>query len=403
MDDTANHATAIDILAPTTQHDVFGLYARLRRDRPVCRLAPGDLWGIARYADVKAALQAPQLFSSAGYRTVFQPDWLAPDCRRDPFILGEDPPEHTRDRALVNKAFVPRVIRPLEPLMQETAARLAAALRQAGGGEFLHAFAFPYVMTVIRRITGTEDQDPAQLRHWVELAETLGPVEPSAAEIAAIEDAIRVQNRFFDEVIADRQRCPRADLASALTQARVDGARLGPLQLRSQLDLLVGAGLGTTVYMLANAMMLLARTPALLNLLRADPARLPAFIEEMLRFNGPTHGLLRTTTGPVRLHGTSIPAGATVLLLIAAANRDPAQFPDPDRFDLERANAGSHVAFGQGPHTCIGAALARVELRIALEALLEHCTALACPPDEELTWLRALNSHAVERLPLRVA
>lgn len=401
MDETLANG-AVDILAPAVQREVFGLYDRLRRQSPVCRLAPGDLWGIARYADVRAALQAPHLFSSAGYREVFQPAWLAQDCKRDPFILGQDPPEHTRNRALVNKAFIPRVVRPLEPLMAETAARLAAALRDAGGGDFLEAFAFPYVMTVIRRITGTEDQDPAQLRHWVELGEIVTPVKPAAAEAEEIEAAFRFQNRYFDAVIADRRRCPRADLATALTQARADGAQLSALQLRSQLDLLVGAGLGTTVYMLANAMMLLARDAGLLALLKAAPQRIPAFIEEMLRFNGPTHALLRTTTEPVALHGAVIPAGATVLLLIASANRDPAQFPDPDRFDLERANAASHVAFGQGPHTCIGAALARVELRIALEALLAAFDTIACPPDEALTWLPALNTHAVERLPLRV-
>lgn len=386
----------------------FATYRTLREQHPVCRVEPDGLWAITRFADVRFAMQHYELFSSLGFKPLLQPDWLSPQCRRGGFMLAEDPPDHTRHRALVNRAFVNRVVAELIPLMRQQAGELVAQIQartRAGQGvEFLRDFAYPYIGRIIGRLTGTEEtQTLEEIRQWVAFLETIPPTRPAADYIAALEAALIKQNDYFRAIIRDRREKPRQDLITALVNAEVGGEKLSDDLLRQSLDLFIGAGFQTTIQTLNHAMMQLARLPQLMRDLRAEPALIPAFIEEVLRFNPPGHCVLRKTTAAVTLSGVTLPADEYVLIILASANRDPGKFPQPDKFDMARDNAKQHLTFGYGVHTCIGANLARLEVKIALETILPAFTAVSCPPDEALPWIDSFLSRGVTELPLQFA
>lgn len=390
----------LDMLAQSFKADPFPTYAILR-ERRVCRVGPGEMWAISRMDDVKFALSRPDIFSSEGYMAMFQPEWLSEDCRRDHFIITQDPPIHTSNRAVVNKAFVKRVIQALIPLMEEAAHSLCQAITPNREIDFTSAFAYPYVGTIIGDITGTGgDRSIGELRRWFELMEILTPQRPTDEVVAAAEEGTRSQMRYYEKVIADRKKTHRGDLTSELVHAKADSIRLTDRELRSCLDLLIGAGLGTTTHTLGNALIQLAKLPALLASLKAEPEKIPAFIEEVLRYDPATHCLLRYTTEKVEIGETTIPARALVLVVLAAANRDPAHFEDPDHFNIQRKNNKEHLAFGSGPHVCIGSALAKLELKIAIETIVDAFDAVKIPEGATLEWINSLPTHGTVRLPL---
>ena len=388
------------------QSNPYPLYAELRERYPVCQLEPNEpgsdgMWVVSRYADVMFALQQPDLFSSTGLEAALQPDWLADDCKRDLFLVTRDPPDHTKYRALVNKAFVPGVIDELAPLMRQTAESLVQSIRPGEQVDFLECFAYPYVGKIIRHIIGTEhDQKLEDLRRWLDLARKVSLSRPDDQYIDAFQTATRAQYDLFRTIIRDRRRAPRGDLVSALVHAEVDGERLDEHDLKNALDLLLEAGFQTSLQMLCHAVIHLSGDGEMRRTLRASPDLVPTFIEELLRLESVGTSVLRTTTQPVTLSGVTIPAGAMVALLLSAANRDPSQFPNPDRLDLSRENVRQHIAFGYGPHICLGLALARLEIKIALNAILEAFDDMDCPKNEDLIWIQSSLVHAVEALPV---
>ena len=383
------------------QKNPYPLYAQLRDHYPVCQLEPDGMWAVSRYSDVLFALQQPDLFSSSGLEAALQPEWLAEDCKRDLFIVTRDPPDHTKYRALLNKAFIPAVINALEPLMRQTAQALAKKIRPDVETDFLQQFAYPYVGKIIVHIVGTErDQDLEDLGRWLDLARKVALSRPDDQYIQAFEVATRAQYALFNEVIRDRRKTPRQDLVSALVNAEIDGERLAEHDLRNALDLLLEAGFQTSLQMLCHAVIFLSRRGDIRRTLAASPDLIPDFIEELLRLESVGSSVLRTTTQPVTLSGVTIPGGATVMLLLSSANRDPSQFSNPDELDLTRDNIKQHIAFGYGPHICLGLALARLEIRIALEAILEAFDDMDCPSKDDLTWIQSSLIHAVEGVPV---
>jgi cytochrome P450 len=278
---------------------------------------------------------------------------------------------------------------------------LCASIEPGRETDFVGAFAYPYVGTIIGDITGTRgDQTIQELRSWFELMEILTPQRPDDATVAAAESGTRRQLRYYEQVIVDRKANPRGDLTSELVHAEVNGERLDDHALRSCLDLLIGAGLGTTTHTLGNAIIQLAQRPELFALLKTTPAAIPAFIEEVLRFDPATHCLLRYTTADVAVGETVIPKGALVLLVLAAANRDPDCFANPEQFDIRRENNKDHIAFGAGPHVCIGSALARLELKTALETITAQFDGLSLGRPGTLEWILSLPTHGTSRLPV---
>ena len=383
------------------QENPFPIYEKLREHYPVCQLEPDGHWAVSRYDDVRFALRRPDLFSSSGFKATLQPDWLSAEYRgRDLFILMQDPVDHMKYRPLVSKAFVGQAIDALIPLMRETAQSLVEKIRPNEEIDFLEDFAYPYVHKIIGKITGVEEgQSLEEVRQWMGLIGKVTRTRPDDQYIRALEAALLAQKVHFDAIIRDRRERPRQDLISALVHSKVDGEYLTDHMLRNALDLLLVAGYHTSLQILCHSMIWLSRRPEIRWALAADPHLIPAFVEELLRLESIASAILRQTTDKITLSGVIIPKGATVFLLLAAANRDPSQFPDPGEFKMGRKNIKRHMAFGHGPHTCVGAALARLEVRIALETILAAFDNFSCPADHELCWSKSIMNRSVSELP----
>ncbi len=383
------------------QENPFPVYERLLQDHPVCQLEPDGIWAVSRYDDVRFALERPNLFLSSGLMAAMQPDWLHEDCRdRDLFIIMQDPPDHTKYRALLNRAFASKMIQALIPLMHETAQGLVKKIRPDEQFDFQKDFAYAYVHKIIGHITGIEEgQSQEEVSRWLEVIGKLSPEKPDEHYIREFGELHRAQKEHFNNIIRDRREHPREDLVSALVHAEVDGEQLTDHMLRNALDLLLSAGYHTTLQMLCHSMIRLSQQPDLRQTLSANPQQIPAFIEEALRLESIAPALFRQTTEDIELSGVRIPRGATILLLLAAANRDPRQFPNPTEFQMGRPNIKMHLAFGHGPHTCLGAALARQEIKIALETILAAFHGISCPVDHELSWSKSVLLRSVNALP----
>lgn len=398
----ANIRPRIYLQSPEVQADPYPTYALMRSDYPVCQIEPDGIWAVSRFEDVRFVLANPDIFSASALDALYKLDADADEDKIPRLILSQDPPEHGKYQRLVNKAFLDKATKPLIPLMRDTAQSLLSNFDKNTPTDFAEYFGYPYIGTIIRRIVGLDDrQSLAELRQWMDLEESVAPTPRDDAFIEAFKAAVSRQNRYFTEIMNERRKNPRIDLVTHLVNAEVDGRKLTDKEICGLLCPLVSAGYVTTIHMLSHAVILLSRQTEVLAELLLSPQSIPAFIEELLRFSPSVLGTIRTTTQAVTLADVEIPAGATVIPLLAAANRDPSAYPDPDVFDLTRPRIGRHLAFGHGVHTCLGAALARLELRIALETLLGTYTHIACPPDEDLIWRDTLFVRGVSELPVR--
>lgn len=386
----------IDILAPAVREDPYPVYAALRRDAPVCQVDPGGMWAVSRYDDIVAVLRDPARFSSRGFQAVWEPPWLGynPLARS---LLAMDAPGHTRLRGLVGRAFGPRAIARLQPEVRRFAAARAQALE--GEVDLVAALAGPLPAFVIGELLGLDAALQPHFKRWADEILAVTPEPPPPDRAARVRATIDDLCAYLDAVLADRRRAPRDDLVSDLARAEVDGQRLGDAEIREFLVVLLLGGLETTTHLIAAAGLLLAARPDLWSELRSSPGHVPKFIEELLRYDGPSQSLPRITTEDVTLAGVEIPAGSVVLALVGAAGRDPQRFPDPDRFDLRRGHAA--LQFGHGIHHCIGAALARLEAQVALDALLAHARALE-PVAARVEYNRTLTVRGPLSAPLRI-
>jgi cytochrome P450 len=395
----------INLLSPAVTIDPFPTYQFLREQAPVCQVEPNGIWVITRFDDVQFALRRADIFSSAGFmEAVYRPLWLAERAHKHLFIMEEDPPLHTQHRSLINKAFVHRVIEAAEPLMRTAARTQVEVLRSQSKADFVSDFGYPFIGTVIGRLIGIADYlDLAEMQTVLRLMKNMTSIVPPAAEIPALEEQIVRYLQVIERVIADRMAEPKQDLVTALLDASPQGEQLGAVRARDVIDLTLTAGLDTTIGLLCNSMLSLSRLPQLFTQLKTQPELIPAFIEEQLRFDSAPHRLMRRTTTDITLRGVTIPAGASVLIAMASANRDADQFENPDLFQLSRPNIREHVAFGYGPHVCIGAALARREVKIAIEEIVKVANGVRCPPAEQLIWEPSLITHSPDtQLPIEL-
>ena len=398
---STNARPGICLQSPEVQADPYPTYAVMRNDYPVCQVEPVGIWAVSRFKDVRFVLVNPEIFSASVSSALY--DFDSPtDVGKDPrLIISQDPPEHGKYQRLVSKAFLDKATKPLIPLMRDTAKSLLTNFNKDTPVDFVEYFAYPYIGTIIRRIVGLDDeQSLAELRQWVELEESVALPRPDDTFIKAFEAAISRQNRYFTKIMNERRKNPQDDLVTHLVMAEVDGRKLTDEEICGLLCLLVSAGFVTTIHMLNHAIILLSQKPDLLAELCALPQLLPAFIEELFRYSPSVLATVRMTTRAVTIAGVEIPAGETVMPLLASANRDPSEFQNPDVFDLTRPRNKRHLAFGHGVHTCLGAALARLELRIALETLLGTYSYIACPPDDDLVWIDTLFVRGVSELPV---
>ena len=331
-------------------HDPFPVYTRLRDEQPVFFDESRGVYVLTRFADVREAARDHARYSSAANR-------LAVFDR----ITRMDPPEHDVWRALLSARFRPRRIGTLETEVRALARGLLADGRARGGFDMVRDYAAPIPSTMIGDLIGLDREHHARCHVLSEVSIAGAPAE---AEVANAEIYA-----MFEPLLAARRRSPADDLVSALLTAEVDDRRLTHEQLLGYLLHLVVAGNDTTANLIATGAVFLAQHPELRSRLVADPVTIAAFVEEMLRYDGPVQMLFRTTIAPVELHGCVIPAGAAVELYWGAANRDERQFARPDSFELGRPEL-QHLAFGHGVHFCLGAHLARLEARVAFEELL---------------------------------
>ncbi|MGW7084463.1 cytochrome P450 family protein [Streptomyces sp. NPDC054871] len=374
----------LDPADPAFARDPYPYYARLRDRGPAVRvpLANGTYaWLVTGYEQTRAVLADPR-FSNVPPQGAGRPKGDSPAQRARACLarhmLNSDAPDHTRLRRLTTAAFAPRRVDALRPRIEELTGGLLQEmelrLRREGSVDLVDAFAFPLPVLVIGEVLGVPEADRADLRDW-----TYRVGSPAdALEPGAVEEAWTGLYAYFTELIARKRRAPGSDLFSALTQDATEGG-LDDGELLAMAFLLLFAGYETTMNLLASASLLLLTHPEELAAARRDPARWPAVVEETLRHASPLEGTTwRHTTEEVNLgEGVVIPAGASVLAVLAAANRDPRHFPDPDAFRPARYLAGSgdtrpapHAAFGHGPHFCVGSRLARLEATIALPRLL---------------------------------
>ena len=392
-------SSEINLLSPEVRRDPFPVYRELRTRGAACQVAPGGMWVLSRYADVTAALHDATTFSSQGFRAAFAPDWLGDD-RFASLLLLLDPPEHTKLRKLINRQFGQELILSLDRPMRAYLERAVAELDPTRETEVVGEFATPIATAVVAMILGVPAEHHLRFKRWVDRVGSITPFEPDPATAAAIRQAIQEEDAYFAEVLAQRRKKPGDDIVSLLLRSEVDGRTLTDKELIGFLVLLLGAGIDTTIHLLSKSILFFSEHPDLVSKLRADPRLIPLFIEEMLRFDPPTHALPRLTTRAVEYDNAVIPAQSLVLLLLASANRDPAQYADPDTFVLDRSPRGA-VSFGYGPHLCVGAALARFEARLTLETLLTRCAAFERNPTVPIAWDCTLHTRGPLRLPMR--
>jgi cytochrome P450 len=381
--------------------DPLGHFARLREDQAVTPVTMPDgtrVWLVTRYEDVRAALADPRL--SKDWMAHMVPEDWTPDpvnAYLNRHLLNIDPPDHTRLRRLVVKAFTPRRVESLRPRIAAITSELLDAMAGADEADLIEAFAFPLPVTVICELLGIPSADQDKFREWsaVLLSSVTSREEWRVAATAMY--------GYFTELLAAKRQSPSDDLLSALITARDEGDSLDEQELFAMIFLLLVAGHETTVNLIANGTLALLLNPGELARLRSDPSLLPAAVEELLRYANPlNHATDRFTLESATIGGVVIPAREWVVCVTSSANRDPARFADADRLDLGR-DAGGHLAFGHGIHYCLGAPLARLEGEIAFGALLDRFPSLSLAvPASSLRWRQSSLIHGLETLPVRL-
>jgi len=356
---------------------------------------------VARYADVTAGLRDHEHLSSV------QPPPPPGTTYQGRFegsrnMLGSDPPQHSRLRQLVARDFTPRRIRDLEPRIREIAKQLLDKVEAKGEFDLMADLANVLPVTVIAEMLGVPPELNARFKHWSDRiigGDNNVPGNPPSPEIVRVIDEL---GDYFTAEIEKRRASPGQDLVSALVAAHDEGEVMSAADLLSFITLLLVAGNETTTNLIGNGMLALGRNLDQFDALKRSPAMLPRAIEEMLRYDGPVQSTVRFTTGPVQLGGTEIPAKTIALMIVAAANRDPAQFEDPEKFDIAR-NPNDHIALGEGIHFCIGAPLARMEARIAFEATLARFPRLRLKdPAVKPVYKGSYFLRGLESLPLAI-
>jgi hypothetical protein len=396
-----NFGSGLDFLDPDFLADPYPVYHRLRAEDPVHH-HPFGFYVLTRYDDVAAFLRDPR-FGKSGYQALFESrfgggadaSWLALS------MLFRDPPDHTRLRALVGKAFTPRVVETLRPRVQTIVDRLLDRAAGAGRMEVIADLAYPLPVTVISELLGVPATEADVVRGWsLDLARALDaialPVDPEVIERGRRATGDMVD--YFRRLAEARRRQPGPDLLSGLVEAEEAGDRLTERELLATCVLLYVAGHETTVNLIGNGLLALLRHPEERRRLRDNPALVSGAIEELLRFDGPVQRTGRMATCDAEIGGVAIPAGSLVLGFLGAANRDPAHFAEPDRLDVAR-DEPRHLAFGSGIHYCLGAPLARLEAQVAIGTLLGRFPGLTLAV-ERPAWRPSSTLRGLEALPV---
>ena len=380
---------SFDLTSGRVLADPYPTYLQLRERDPIHRMRLIDGWALTRYEDVQAVLADHRRFSSGE---------SGPNYTRNASMLDLDPPDHTRLRSLVSKAFTPRSIAELGPRIQEIVDELLDGVEEKDSFDLIDSFAFPLPVIVIAEMLGVPAQDLEQFKEWSnDIVLSLEPIlsEEQRVRFRRSEEELYA---YFEGIIAQRRQFPQDDLISALLAAEDEGDRLSHQELLATLLLLLVAGNETTRNMIGNGMLALLRNPEELRRLRDDPDLLDSAIDELLRYDSPVQLDGRTLVEDVEMGGKRLRAGQQVVAVIGAANRDPAAFSNPDRLDIGRQEK-SHISFGRGIHYCLGASLAMLEGRIAFASLLERFSSIrlaSVPRQRKQVVLRGVENLLID-------
>ncbi len=413
-----------------TRANPYLAYAELRRHAPVYHLEGTGFYLASRYQEVAEIIQNPELYSSTAMHRLMMSsmgggiqnidskqeiDPIAVETMRKqtkgtgidpvemlttPSIVATDPPDHARLRGIVNRAFTPRRIALLETRIREIASDALDKMLTKEEFDLVSDFTIPFPVTVIAELLGVETDRLADFKHWSDVL-IAGSTGTASKELSKqVHEISREFNAYFLAQIERRRRDPKDDLISVLVAAEAGEAALTPVETLRFTSLLLVAGNETTTNLMGNIIVALRDFPEVVARAVATPSVIPALVEEGLRRDGPVHMLFREATRDLELAGVKIPKGSFVMPMLASANRDEAQFPDPERFDLDR-DTRSHVALGQGVHFCLGASLARLEARVGFEELFKRISGFRIL-DSEVEYIDSFLLRGPKRLRLDV-
>lgn len=392
-----------ELILPAWRNDPYPLYEALRAAGSVHFSSRLDAWVLTRYADLVSALRDPRLSSrrgTLGFLNVPQEhqDQLLPfknSLRM--WALFRDPPDHSRLRGLMAKAFSPSLVDAMRPKIQRIVEELLEAPFKNGGFEVVKDLAFPLPAIVIAEMIGVPREDRELVKVWSDdLATLLAPGIKTLEIVVQALKSWQEMDEYLAQMIKQRRTAPRDDLLSALLGAEEKGALLSEEEVRATVAMLLFAGHETTTSLISLGLLTLFRHPEAMASLRGNPALIPGAIEEMLRYEAPIQLMSRILDEDATLCGQKMGKGQRVILLLASGNRDPAQFPEPDRFLIARKE-NRHLSFGLGIHFCLGAALARAEAQITFRVLLERSTGLRLI-EEPSAWRDNLAFRCPQRL-----
>lgn len=381
--------------------DPYSFYAEARREEPVFYSPAFHMWVVTRYADARAVLGNPTLFSSR--KTIDPIVSIAPEAygvlaagpALVPVLVNSDPPEHGRFRRVLNRAFSPTRMRLLAPQIREIANAHVDAIEPLGRADLMQALAFPIPVHVIARLLDVGDEHADQLGRWGRsLIALISSAMDAEQQVAAATDVVNLQ-RFMAGLVQRKRAEPGDDIASQMLAAE---EAFTEEELVFQLAGLLIAGHETTTYMIGHAIHLLLREPQHWQAVVADRSLIPSAIEETLRADTSVPAFIRTATDNTQVAGRNIAKGEDVLVMFASANHDEDHFPDPGSFDLHRTSKVGHMGFGHGIHSCVGAGLARLEGRVILETLATRLPNLRLVPGQPLRHLPQLIFRGFERL-----
>ncbi|MFE4229915.1 cytochrome P450 [Arthrobacter sp. NPDC056886] len=370
----------------------FPRYEAMRHSEPVFQDQETGVWHVFRYDDVQRVLSEHATFSSRiGGDNPSETGQLFAAS-----LINTDPPRHRQLRSLVSQAFTPRSVEALGPRISELTHELLDPVVGAGAADLIDQLAYPLPVIVIAELMGIPAADRDRFKQWSDVI--VSQTRPGADETGHMA-AHREMAEYFMVMIEQRRRRPGNDLISALLAAEIDGQKLSVIELLGFCALLLVAGNETTTNLIGNAVLCFTEAPGTAERLIAEPALLPQAIEEVLRYRSPVQSMYRISAVDTMLRGLPIPAGSPIVAWIGSANRDGEQFPHPEVFDVGRS-PNRHLAFGQGVHFCLGAPLARLEARIALEAVLSRLPGLAVDPEAQLERMESTIVYGVKQLPV---
>ena len=397
---------AVNIASPEFKGNPYPFYARLRAEAPVYRITlptRETAWLITRYDDVAAVLKDERFVKDTANaltpRQAARQPWfrkIFKSLKRN--MLNQDPPHHTRLRALVNKSFTPRLVEQMRGRIQRLTDDLLDVVQGKGHMELIRDYALPLPTTIISEMLGVPASDRHQFHRWSNAV--MSAAHSTWGLVKAVPNALLLM-RYLRKFIDKRRADPQDDLVSALAQAEEAGDKLSEDELLAMVFILLVAGHETTVNLIGNGTLALLEHPDQMERLRDDPALIKPAVEELLRYASPVDTATeRYAREDVTIAGVTIPRGDMVYVVIASANRDERQFPNPDSLDIAR-EPNKHLAFGLGAHFCVGAPLARLEGQIAISTLLRRVSDLRLAvPSQVLRWRRGLLLRGLEALPV---